>query len=70
MVYRLRLREGWTINHKRVTSLWRRQDLQQPTPRKRTRANAVNGSVRRHRVDYPLRFWATDFQFYAQVDAC
>ena len=38
MAYRLLMREGWMVNHKRVQRLWREEGLQRPTPRTRKRA--------------------------------
>ena len=68
MAYRLLRREGWTVNHKRVQRLWREEDLQRPTPRKRKRARPADGSVRRHRAEHPHQVWAMDFQFDATAD--
>jgi putative transposase len=68
MAYRLLRREGWTVNHKRVQRLWREEGLQRPTPRKRKRARPADGSVRRHRAEYPHQVWAMDFQFEATAD--
>jgi len=68
MAYRLLRREGWSVNHKRVQRLWREEGLQRPTPRKRKRARPADGSVRRHRSEYPHQVWAMDFQFDATAD--
>ena len=68
IAYRLLRREGWTVNHKRVQRLWREEDLQRPTPRKRKRARPADGSVRRHRAEHPHQVWAMDFQFDATAD--
>ena len=68
MAYRLLRREGWSVNHKRVQRLWREEGLQLPTPRKRKRARPADGSVRRHRAEYPHQVWAMDFQFDATAD--
>ncbi len=68
MAHRLLLREGSTVNHKRVHRLWREEGLQRPTPRKRKRARPADGSVRRHRAEYPHQVWAMDFQFDATAD--
>ncbi|WP_411867808.1 IS3 family transposase [Vulcanococcus limneticus] len=53
MAYRLLRREGWAANHKRVQWLWREEGLQRPTPRTGKRAQATDGSVRRHRPEHP-----------------
>ncbi len=68
MAYRLLRREGWTVNHKRVQRLWRKEGLQQPTPRKRKRARPADGSVRRHRAEHPHQVWTMDIQFDASAD--
>jgi hypothetical protein len=48
--------------------LRREEGLQRPTPRKQKRARPADGSVRRHRVEYPHQVWAMDFQFDATAD--
>ncbi|KAF0654891.1 transposase [Cyanobium sp. Copco_Reservoir_LC18] len=68
MAYRLLRREGWAVNHKRLQRLWREECLQRPTPRKRKRARPADGSVRRHRAEYPHQMWAMYFQFDATAD--
>jgi len=68
MAYRLLRREGWLVNHKRVHRLWREEGLQRPTPRKQKRARPADGSVRRHKAEYPHQVWAMDFQFDATAD--
>ena len=68
MACRLLRREGWNVNHKRVQRLWREEGLQRPPPRKRKRARPADGSVRRHRAEYPHQVWAMDFQFDATAD--
>ena len=57
MAYRLLRREGWSVNHKRVQRLWREEDLQRPTPRKRKRARPADGSVRLHRAAAAFMEW-------------
>jgi putative transposase len=68
MAYRLLLREGWTVNHKRVHWLWRKESLQSPTPKKQKRARPADGSVRRHQAEHPQQVWAMDLQFDATAD--
>ena len=38
LAYRVLLREGWGVNHKRVHRQWREEGLQRPTQRKQKRA--------------------------------
>jgi len=68
LAYRLLLREGWLVNHKRVHRLWREEGLQRPTPRKQKRASPADGSVRLHKAEQPHQVWAMDFQFDATAD--
>ena len=56
------------MNHKRVQRLWRKEDLQRPTPRKRKPVWPAVGSVRRHRAEYPHQMSAMDFQFDVTAD--
>jgi len=51
-----------------VQRLWRQEDLQRLTPRKRKRALPADGSERRHRADHPQQVWAMDYQFDATAD--
>jgi len=68
MAYRLLLREGWLVNHKRVHRLWREECLHRPTPRKQKRAPPADGSVRRLQAEHPHQVWAMDFQYDATAD--
>jgi len=68
MAPRLLLREGWTVNNKRVHRLWREEGLQRPTPRKRKRAPPADGSVRRHRAENPQLVWDMDCEIGATAD--
>jgi transposase InsO family protein len=68
MAYRLLSREGWAVNHKRERRLWRVEGLQRPSPGKLKRARPADGSVRRHKAEYPHQVWAMDFQFAATAD--
>jgi putative transposase len=68
MASRLLRREGWSVNNKCVQRLWREEDLQRPTSRKRKRARPADGSVRRHRAEHPHQVWATDIQFDTTAD--
>ena len=69
MGYRLLLRKGLSVNHKRVQRLWRQEGLQRPISRKRKRARPADGSLRRHRAEHPHQAWAMDFHFDATADA-
>ncbi|KFG89572.1 Integrase [Sphingobium herbicidovorans NBRC 16415] len=53
---------GWTVNHKRVERIWRREGLKVP-PRqpKRGRLWLNDGSCIRLRPEYPGHVWAYDF---------
>ena len=42
MAYHLLLREGWTVNHKRVQRLWHQERLQRPTPYNLKRARPAD----------------------------
>jgi transposase InsO family protein len=62
----LLVREGWTINRKKVLRLWREEGLKvQPRHRKRRRP-APGEQV--HRAERPDHVWAIDFQFDATAD--
>ncbi|TGG96422.1 MAG: transposase [Aphanocapsa feldmannii 277cV] len=61
--YRLLLREGWTVNHKRLQQLWHEEGLQHPPPRNQKRARLTDASLRRHRAEHPHQVWAMDVQF-------
>ena len=70
MAYRLLLRMGWTVNHKRVQRLWREEGLQRTSPRKRKRGRPAVGSVSCHRAQHPRQAWAMNFKFDATADCC
>lgn len=68
MAYRLLRREGCTVSHERVQRLWREEGLHRSIPRKRMRARAADGTVRRHRAEHPHLVSAIDCQFDATAD--
>jgi putative transposase len=54
--------EGWTVNHKRVERLWRREGLKVPQKQpKRGRLWLTNGSCIRRRPESRHHVWAYDF---------
>jgi putative transposase len=55
-------REGWSVNHKRVERIWRKEGLKVP-PRqpKRGRLWLNDGSGVRLRPEYPQHVWSYDF---------
>ena len=54
--------EGWTVNHKRVERLWRREGLKVPQKQpKRGRLWLADGSRIRRRPEYWHHVWAYDF---------
>ena len=54
--------EGWTVNHKRVERLWRREGLKVPQKQpKRGRLWLADGSCIRRRPEYRHHVWAYDF---------
>ncbi len=54
--------EGWTVNHKRVERLWRREGLKVPQKQpKRGRLWLADGSCVRRRPEYRHHVWAYDF---------
>ncbi len=54
--------EGWTVNHKRVERLWRREGLKVPQKQpKRGRLWLTDGSCIRRRPTYRHHVWAYDF---------
>ena len=54
--------EGWTVNHKRIERLWRREGLKVPQKQpKRGRLWLADGSCIRHRPEYRHHVWAYDF---------
>jgi len=67
MAHRLLRREGWTVNHKRVNRLWRKEGLKRPSPRKQKRAHPADSSVRRQQGGHPHQVWAKPLGFYEAV---
>ena len=54
--------EGWTVNHKRIERLWRREGLKVPQKQpKRGRLWLADGSCIRRRPEYRHHVWAYDF---------
>jgi putative transposase len=54
--------EGWSVNHKRVERLWRREGLKVPARQpKRSRLWLTDGSCVRLRPLWPKHVWAYDF---------
>lgn len=55
-------REGWTVNHKRVERIWRREGLRVPSKQpKRARLWTNGGSCVRLRATHPRHVWSYDF---------
>jgi putative transposase len=53
---------GWSVNHKRVERIWRREGLKVPQKQpKRGRLWLNDGSCIRLRPEYPGHVWAYDF---------
>ncbi len=53
---------GWSVNHKRVERIWRREGLKVPQRQpKRGRLWLNDGSCIRLRPEYPGHVWAYDF---------
>jgi transposase InsO family protein len=53
---------GWTVNHKRVERIWRREGLKVPQRQpKRGRLWLNDGSCIRLRPEYPGHVWSYDF---------
>ncbi|MGY0484139.1 IS3 family transposase [Endobacter medicaginis] len=53
---------GWSVNHKRVERIWRREGLKVPQRQpKRGRLRLNDGSCIRLRPEYPGHVWAYDF---------
>ena len=53
---------GWSVNHKRVERIWRREGLKVPQKQpKRGRLWLNDGSCVRLRPEYPGHVWAYDF---------
>ena len=54
--------EGWTVNHKRIERLWRREGLKVPQKQpERGRLWLADGSCIRRRPEYRHHVWAYDF---------
>ncbi len=54
--------EGWTVNHKRVERIWRREGLKVPKKQpKRGRLWLTDGSCIRRRPEYRNHVWSYDF---------
>ena len=54
--------DGWTVNHKRVERIWRREGLKVPQKQpKRERLWLNDGSCIRKRPEYRNHVWAYDF---------
>jgi putative transposase len=63
-IWALLVREGWSVNRKRVYRLWRREGLKVPQKarKKRRMGHSANGCVR-HRAEHADHVWAWDFIF-------
>jgi putative transposase len=58
----LLVREGWSVNLKRVHRLWRREGLKVPqVQRKRRRLGGSENGCTRHRAERPNHVWSYDF---------
>src|SRR4029079_17834507 len=58
----LLVREGWSVNRKRVHRLWRREGLKVPqVQRKRRRLRGSENGCTRHRAERPNHVWSYDF---------
>jgi putative transposase len=58
----LLVREGWSVNRKRVHRLWRREGLKVPqVQRKRRRLGSSENGCTRHRAERPNHVWSYDF---------
>jgi putative transposase len=54
--------QGWSVNHKRVERIWRREGLKVPTKhKKKGRLYLNDGSCMRLRPCWPNHVWAYDF---------
>ncbi len=62
-------REDWTVNHKRVERIWRREGLCVPQKQpKRGRLWLADGSLVRKRVEHRNHVWTYDFVFERTAD--
>ena len=68
LVYRRLRLDGWSINHKRVQRIWRKEGLQRPLSRRRKRSRPTGGGRELLRSEYPHHVWAIDFQFDQTMD--
>jgi len=63
------LREGWSLNRKRVQRIWREEGLRVPAKaKKRRRIGDSTVSARRLSAQFPNHVWALDFQHDASSD--
>jgi transposase InsO family protein len=54
--------EGWSVNHKRIQRLWRKEGLKVPKKQpKRGRLWLNDGSCVRRRAEHPNHVWSYDF---------
>ena len=61
--------EGWSVNHKRVERLWRKEGLRIPRKQpKRGRLWLADGSIVRRRAERPNHVWSYDFVFERTAD--
>lgn len=67
MAYRLLRRQGWTVNHKRVTRCWREEGLRRPSQTRKQRRVRPD-TAQRLAASYPNHVWAIDFQFDETTD--
>jgi putative transposase len=57
-------KEGWSVNHKRVERIWRREGLKVPAKQpKRGRLWLNDGSTVRLRPLFPYHVWSYDFMY-------
>jgi transposase InsO family protein len=65
----LLVREGWSVNRKRVHRLWRREGLKVPQiQRKRRRLGHSENSCTRRRSERPGHVWSYDFIYDQTAD--
>ena len=56
--------EGWRVNRKRISRLWRREGLKVPRKRrKRRRLGSSSNACHRHRAEKMNQVWCWDFAF-------
>ena len=69
-LHALLIREGFTVNHKRVQRLCRDEGLRvRVSRRKRARVGTSNTAGDRLRAQFPNHIWALDFAFDQAADA-